>query len=157
MSSRRPGRNANLAAFARHLPLMGTVKSEVGRLDARLANFTLETSHFKLPCKHRSVRIATQFRPHPDGNARRLAPTALAWNHKRLCRKWIRAPGYLLTGVDPRAYTALGNCVRGGIGILPMVHGLEGALNAESCVGEPKPMLRRTGFSHSLSDASVAQ
>jgi len=29
-----------------------------------------------------------------------------------------------------------------GIGILPMIHGLEGAPNAEFCVGDPKPMPR---------------
>jgi len=29
-----------------------------------------------------------------------------------------------------------------GIGILPMIHGLEGAPNAAFCVGDPKPMPR---------------
>jgi len=32
-----------------------------------------------------------------------------------------------------------------GIGILPMLHGLEGAPNAEFCVGDPKPMPRESG------------
>ena len=38
----------------------------------------------------------------------------------------------------------------GGIGILPMIHGLEAAPNAEFCVGDPKPMPRWTGFSYTF-------
>lgn len=36
----------------------------------------------------------------------------------------------------------LSTCVKSGIGILPMIYGLEGDPNAELCVGDSEPMPR---------------
>ena len=70
----------------------------------------------------------------PGIDCRRLWPV---WKRKCLYRKWIRAAGYLLTGICRRAYIAREGSVRGGIGILPMIHGLQAHARLDRLFTQP--------------------